>query len=146
MRSLQEVVIGVSAHQHKVLQTLHNAFLNKLEEDVVAALVRLLVSHPRFLKQVDVNEASGQLSHVVEVDPDEFTKPGGVVVPYSFGIAPRLKDGVGLDDLVLKGGLALLPLARGADGGEVGNDLLGVFGLSGTRLSSNLDELVLEKR
>ena len=67
MRSLQEVVIGVSAHKHKVLQTLHNAFLDELEEDVVAALVWLLVSHPRFLEKVDVNVATSQFSHMVEV-------------------------------------------------------------------------------
>ena len=75
MRSLQKVVIGVSAHKHKVLQTLHNAFLDKLEEDVVAALVWLLVSHPRFLEKVDVNITTGELSHMVEVDPDELSKP-----------------------------------------------------------------------
>ena len=67
MRSLQEVVVGVSAHEHKVLETLHDAFLDELEEDVVAALVRLLVSHPRFLEKVDVNEATSQFAHMVEV-------------------------------------------------------------------------------
>ena len=57
-------------------------------------------------------------------------EPGGVVV----GVAPSLGDGVGLYDLVLKGGLALLPLSRGADGGQVGDDLLGVLSLSSSRL------------
>ena len=45
---------------------------------MVAALVGLLVSHTGLLKQIDVNEATSQLSHVVEVDPDELTEPGGV--------------------------------------------------------------------
>ena len=147
MRSLQEVVIGVSAHQHKVLQTLHNAFLNKLEEDVVAALVRLLVSHPRFLKQVDVNVASGQLSHVVEVDPDEFSKPGRVVVPDGFGIAIGFENWVGVDNPVLQIGFLLLwrvaillLLSFGSSkNGKVSDDLLGVLGLSGTRLTSDLE-------
>ena len=71
--------------------------------------------------------------------PDKLSKSGGVVVPHRLGIAPRFKDRVGLDDLVLKGGLTLLPLARRADGGEVGDDLLGVLGLSSTRLSSDLE-------
>ena len=71
------------------------------------------------------------------MDTDELTETGGVVVPHSLGIPPRLQDGVGLDDLVLKGGLALLPLARGADGGKVGDHLLRVFGLSGSRLSGD---------
>ena len=75
VRSLQEVVVGVSAHEHKVLETLDDAFLDELEEDVVAALVWLLVSHPRFLEKVDVNVATGKLSHMVEVDPDELSKP-----------------------------------------------------------------------
>ena len=59
----------------------------------------------------------------VEVDSDELSEAGGIVVPHGLGVAPRLQHGVGLDDLVLKGGLTLLPLARGADGGKVGNDL-----------------------
>ena len=71
------------------------------------------------------------------MDPDELSEPGGVVVPHGLCVAPSLEDGVGLDDLVLKGGLALLPLSRGADGGKVGNDLLGVLSLSGTRLASD---------
>ena len=57
------------------------------------------------------------------MNPDEFSKSGRVIVPHGLGITPGLQDGVGLDDLVLKGGLTLLPLARGADGGKVGNDL-----------------------
>ena len=32
----QEVVVGVGAHEHEILETLHNALLNQLEEDVVA--------------------------------------------------------------------------------------------------------------
>ena len=67
MRSLQEVVIGVGAHEHKVLQTVDDAFLDELEEDVVAALVWLLVGHTGLLEEVDVNVATSQLSHMVEV-------------------------------------------------------------------------------
>ena len=73
--------------------------------------------------------------------PDKLSKSGGVVVPHRLGIAPSFKDGVGLDDLVLKGGLALLPLAGGADGGEVGDDLLRVLSLPGSRLASDEDRL-----
>ena len=32
----QEVVVGVGAHEDEILETLHNALLNQLEEDVVA--------------------------------------------------------------------------------------------------------------
>ena len=57
------------------MKTVHNARLDKLEEDVIAALVGLLVSHTRLLKQIDVNEATSQFAHVVEVDPDELAEP-----------------------------------------------------------------------
>ena len=98
------------------------------------------------------------------MNPDEFSKSGRVIVPHGLGIAPGLEDGVGLDDLVLKGGLTLLPLAGGADGGKVGNDLkedhhisffggvgalgshlFGVFSLSGTGLAGNQDRLVVAR-
>ena len=32
----QEVVVGVGAHEHEILETIHNALLNQLEENVVA--------------------------------------------------------------------------------------------------------------
>ena len=57
------------------------------------------------------------------MNPNELSKSGGVVVPHCLGVAPSLKDRVRLDDLVLKGGFSLLPLARRADGGKVGNNL-----------------------
>ena len=88
-------------------------------EGVVATLQRLLVGETGLLEQVDDHVSSRQLSGGVEVDTDELSKPGRVVVPHGLGVAPSLEDGVGLDDLVLKGGLALLPLSGGADGGEV---------------------------
>ena len=109
---------------------------------MVATLQRLLVGETRLLEQIDDHVGSGQLSTGVEVDPDELSKSGRVVVPHGLGVAPSLKDGVGLDDLVLKGGLALLPLSGGADGSKVGDDLLGVLSLSGTRLSGDKDRLV----
>ena len=37
--------------------------------------------------------------------PDEFSESGGVVVPRSLGVAVRLQDWVGGNDLVLKGDL-----------------------------------------
>ena len=104
---------------------------------MVATLERLLVGETGLLEQVNHHVGSGKLSRGVEVDPDKLSKPGGVVVPHSLGISPSFEDGVGLDNLVLQGGLALLPLARGADGGKVGDDLLRVFSLSGSRLSGD---------
>merc|ERR1719422_2340231 len=109
---------------------------------MVASLKRLLVSQTRLLQQVDNHVSSRQLTRGIEVDTDEFTKTGRVVISDSLGITPSLKDRVGGNNLLLKGSLSLLPFARGADGGKVGDDLLGVLGLSGTRLTSNKDRLV----
>merc|ERR1719210_2405328 len=119
-----------------------NLIGHQVVEGMVATLQRLLVSQTRLLEQVDNHVSSGQLARGVEVDTDEFTETGGVVIPHSLGVTPGLQDGVGGHNLVLKGGLTLLPLAGGADGGKVGNDLLGVLGLSSTGLSSNQDGLV----
>merc|ERR1719454_1634066 len=115
---------------------------HEIVEGVVATLQRLLVGETGLLEQVDDHVGSRQLTGGVEVDTDELSKPGRVIVPHGLGVAPSLKDGVGLDDLVLKGGLALLPLSGGADGGKVGDDLLGVLSLSGSRLSGDKDGLV----
>ena len=117
-------------------------------EDVVGPLVRRLVSHTRLLQQVGLNISSGHLTHVVEPDTDELSKPGGVVVPHSLGVTEGLHDGVGLDDLVLQRGLLFLSLLQlldgaGADEGEVGDDLLGVLSLPGPGLASNQDGLIL---
>merc|ERR1712243_180277 len=111
-------------------------------EGVVASLQWLLVSQTRLLEQVDNHVSSRQFSRGVEVDTDEFTETGRVVISDSLGITPGLQDWVSGNNLVLKGGLSLLPLSRRADGGKVGNDLLGVLSLSGSRLSSNKDGLV----
>ena len=107
-----------------------------------------MVSNSGLLKQVNLNISTGHLTHVVEPNTDELSEPGRVVVPHSLGIAVGLKDGVGLDDLVLKRSLLLLSLldllgAAGTDKGEVGDDLLGVLSLSGSRLSGNQNGLIL---
>ena len=46
----EKVIVGVCGHEDQLLQTINDSRLNKLEEDVVAALVRLLVSHTGLLK------------------------------------------------------------------------------------------------
>ena len=132
----EPVVLDVVAQQALLLQV-GDSVRHDVVEGVVATLQRLLVGETGLLEQVDNHVGSGQLTGGVEVDTDELSKPGGVVIPHGLGIAPSLEDRVGLDDLVLKGGLALLPLSGGADGGKVGDDLLGVLSLSGTRLASD---------
>merc|ERR1719376_2014365 len=135
------VVENVIAQVALLLQV-GNKVGHDVVESMVATLQRLLVGETGLLKQVDDHVSSRKLTSGVEVDTDELSEPGRVVVPHGLGVAPSLKDGVGLDNLVLKGGLALFPLSGGADGGEVRDDLLGVLSLSGTRLSSDKDGLV----
>ena len=50
-----------------------------------------------------------------------------------------------LDNLVLEPRLALLLLPGGADGGEVGDDLLGVFRLTRAGLASSLKIFFMNK-
>merc|ERR1711963_316083 len=110
---------------------------------MVASLKRLLVSQTRLLQQVDNHISSRKLTRGIEMYTDEFTKTGRVVISDSLGITPGLQDRVGGNNFVFKRSLSLLPLARGADGGKVGDDLLGVLSLSSTRLTSNQDRLVV---
>ena len=98
--------------------------LEQLVEDVVGPLHLLLLGDTRLLEQVGHNVATGELSTGGEVDSDELSEPGGVVVPRGLGVAVGLQDGVGGHDLVLKRDL-LLHLLAGASGhhGQVGDHL-----------------------
>ena len=71
-----------------------------------------MVGHAGLLQEVSLNVTASHSSHVVEPDADELAEPGGVVVPHGLGVAVRLQHRVGLDNLVLKGGLLLLTLFR----------------------------------
>merc|ERR1711884_355005 len=128
--------------QKSLLLEVGDSIRHDVVEGVVATLQRLLISQTRLLKQIDNHVSSGQLAGGIKMDTDELSETGRVVIPHSLGVTPGLQDGVGGHNLVLEGGLSLLPLAGGADGGEVGDDLLGVLGLAGTRLASNQDGLV----
>merc|ERR550539_1077955 len=75
-------------------------------EGVVATLQGLLVSQTRLLQEVDDHVSSGQFARGVEMDTDELSESGGVVVPHSLGVTPGLQHRVGGNDLLLKGGLS----------------------------------------
>merc|ERR1711963_933269 len=68
--------------------------LEQLVEDVVGPL-----------EQVGHDVTTAKLSAGGEVDTDELTEPGGVVVPRGLGVTVGLQDGVGGHNLVLKGDL-----------------------------------------
>merc|ERR1739848_671152 len=112
-------------------------------ESVVASFNWSLESQARLLQQVDNHVSSRELATSIEPDADKFTKTRGVIIPHSLGITPGLKNRVSLDNFVLKTNLALLLLASGTNGGKVRDDLLGVFSLASTRLTSNENRLVL---
>merc|ERR1712223_1719536 len=76
------------------------------------------------------------------MNSDKLSKPGRGIIPDCLGITPGLPYGVSLHNLVLERCFSLLPLARGADGGKVRDNLLGVLSLTSARLSSDEDGLV----
>ena len=69
----EEVVVDVVGEVAHLLEARDGAVLEHLVEDVVAALVGLLVGHAGLLEQVEIDEAAGKLAHLVEVDPDELS-------------------------------------------------------------------------
>merc|ERR550532_3512156 len=100
---------------------------------MVGSLNLLLFSDTGLLKQVRHNVATSKLARGSEVDTDELTETGGVVIPGSFGISVGLQNGVGGHNLVLKRDLLLVLLGTTTSGdhGEIGDDLLGVLSLAG---------------
>jgi len=141
------VVIDVIREATLLLKTLTNAIsilLNKLVENVVRSLNFLLLCNTRLLKKIGHNVTTSQLTRGSEMDTDEFTKTGRVVIPCSLGITIGLKNGVGGHNLVLKRDLLLRLLARASGNhGKIGDDLLGVLGLASTRLTGDQHGVVL---
>merc|ERR1719494_880230 len=121
--------------------------LEQLVEDVVGPLDLLLLSDTGLLEQVGHDVTTAELAAGGEVDTDEFTETGGVVVPRGLSVSVGLQDGVGGDNLVLKGDLlgVLLSSTASSSGhhGQVGDHLLGVLGLSCTRLTGDQHGVVL---
>merc|ERR1719495_454041 len=119
-----------------------NLIRHEVVESVVASLKWLLVSQTRFFKQVHNHVSTRQFTRSVEVNSDELTKSGGVVISHSFSITPGLQYGIGLHNFVLKGSFTFLLFAGRADGGKVGNNFFGVLSFSSTRFTSNENGLV----
>ena len=112
---------------------------------MVGPLDLLLLSDTGLLKKVRHNVATSELSRSSEVDSDELSKSGGVVVPRSLGVAVGLQNGVGGHDLVLEGDLlgVLLGPSSSSNHGQVGDHLLGVLRLSSARFASDEHSIVL---
>merc|ERR1711962_1719205 len=135
-----EVVLGV-VRDHAHLKYIWLLGVHDLVEDVVVSFSRKLVDDTRLLKQVDFNVTSRKFTSVTEVDTDELTETGRIVVTDGLGVTPGLKNGVGLDNLIFKTDFSFLSGSRSSDGGHVTNDLLGVLSLSSTRFTSSQDGL-----
>merc|ERR550532_477632 len=119
--------------------------LEQLVEDVVRSLHLLLLSDTGLLQQVGHDVATSQLSGGREMDTDELSETGRVVVPGGLGVAVRLQDGVGGHNLVLKGNLllGLLTTSASGDHGKIGDDLLGVLSLASAGLSGDQHGVIL---
>lgn len=74
------------------------------------------------------------------MDTNEFTESGTIVVTVCLGVTVGFQERVSLDNLVLQATLLLnlftLFAGVGGDKSEVGNDLLRVLSLTGTRFTT----------
>jgi len=107
--------------------------LAELVEDMEGALIATLLDDAILLEQVRDNGATRDVSVVTEGNLDELTETRRVVVLGGLGITKGLKQRVALKELLLE--LTLRTRAT-SNGSKVLNDLLGVLGLTGTRLTS----------
>ena len=107
----------------------------ELVEDVEATLVGALLDDTRLLEQIDDDRSTRDESGFVEGYLDEFTETRRVVVLVGLGVTKSFQERVGLEQLLLQ--LTLSTRSTG-DGSQVLNDLLGVFGLTSTRLTTGL--------
>merc|ERR1719348_2488421 len=121
-----------------------------LVEDVVISLDLELEGDTGLLQKVGLDIGGGDLAGGSEVDTDELTETGGVVVSDGLGVTVGLQGRVGLDNLLLEGtgvralgSLGLGGLGIGAVQGVVLQDLLGVLGLSGAGFTGNKGRLML---
>merc|ERR1711972_983058 len=94
-----DVVVDVGRHEALGTETsLADAVSVRLEqpvEDMVGPLDLLLLSDTGLLEQVGHDVTTAELATGGEVDTDEFTETGGVVVPRGLSVSVGLQDGVG---------------------------------------------------
>merc|ERR1740129_1527862 len=84
------VVIDVIGQAALLLHALANAIavlLDELVEDMVGSLDLLLLSDTGLLKQIGHDVATSQLAGGGEMDTDELSETGRVVIPGSLGVA-----------------------------------------------------------
>merc|ERR1719447_1452014 len=123
---------------------------HQLVEDMVIPFDLQLEGDTGLLQKVGLDIGGGDFGSGAEMDTDEFTESGGVVVTDGLGVTVGLKRRIGLDNLLLErtgvralGSLGFGRLGIGAVQGVILEHLLGVLGLSGTRLAGNQGRLML---
>merc|ERR1719233_909576 len=118
--------------------------LEQLVENVVGPLNFLLFSNTGLFQQVGHNVTTSKLARCSEVDSDEFSKTGRVIIPGSFGITIGFKDRVSSHNLIFQRYFHLRFLSTSSSNhGKICDDLLGIFCLASTRLASNQHSVVL---
>ena len=97
------------------------------------------------------NVTTSKFTRAWEVGTDEFTEAGGVVVSDGFGVTEGFQYGIGLNDLFLEGtdllaAFRLLLFGRCllgcTDDGKVWDNLLGVFGFTGSGFTGDKHGLI----
>jgi hypothetical protein len=112
----------------------------QLIEDVEASFTLSTIDDTGLLEQVRLKAGSGNETTIVELQANELSETGGVVVLVGFGITEGLQKRVEFEQLLFKDTSSTTP---SGNLGNVLNDLLGVFSLSGSRFSGNEHGLVL---
>merc|ERR1719516_486608 len=141
----KEVIAGEGlVAQQAHLPVLGVSIGHELVEDVVISLDLKLEGDTGLLQKVGLDIGGRDLGSGTEVNTDEFTEAGGVVVTDGLGVTIGLKRRVGLDNLLFKGAgigtlgsLRLGGLGIGAVQGKVLQHLLSVLSLAGSGLASN---------
>jgi len=138
-----QVVVLLWWEQDEVVLLVGIGTSNELVEDVEGSLALSLVDDSGLLEQVDLKTGSRNQTGVVELKSNEFTETGRVVVLVCLGVTESLEHGIQLHKLVLECGLTTSNgSASTSDIGNVLDDLLCVFSLTSTGLTSNQKRLV----
>lgn len=142
------VIIGISRDK-ELLSQFRLLVGDDLVEDMVVSLTAELEGDSRFLKKIGFNVTTRELARGAKVNSDEFTESRRVIVSCGLGVTEGFEGRVSRDDLVFERhvlGTLGVSFASGSSGssdkGEVLDDLLGVDGLTSTRLTSNKHRLV----
>lgn len=106
-----QVAEGVRRAQPQLLPRGVRGAGAQLVEDVVVALLLVLVHHARALQQVVADVAARHRALAVEVDLDELAEARGVVVPRGFRVPERLQNRICVEDLSLESAGSLAKVA-----------------------------------